>query len=110
VRVLLLRSADVADGGDWAWVPPGGGREPGEEIAACAARELVEETGIVGIPAPVEVDDVGVAVFRLVVPWGTPVRLSDEHSAYEWVDREGVEQRCRPAPLLESVRKGLAWG
>jgi 8-oxo-dGTP pyrophosphatase MutT (NUDIX family) len=47
-RVLLIRfgsgpgkpaRADI-------WLTPGGGVEPGEELAATAARELAEETGI----------------------------------------------------------------
>jgi len=47
-RVLLLRSAldpgDVTAG--FGWFTPGGGVEPGEEIATAAARELAEEVGL----------------------------------------------------------------
>ncbi len=32
--------------GDWAWGPPAGGRFPGEDVDACAARELLQETGL----------------------------------------------------------------
>jgi 8-oxo-dGTP pyrophosphatase MutT (NUDIX family) len=44
-RVLLLRSADPADGSVF-WFPPGGGIEPGEDAAAAAVREVWEETGL----------------------------------------------------------------
>jgi 8-oxo-dGTP pyrophosphatase MutT (NUDIX family) len=44
-RVLLLRYGD--DYGDW-WVPPGGGREPGESDEQALRRELDEEVGLVG--------------------------------------------------------------
>jgi 8-oxo-dGTP pyrophosphatase MutT (NUDIX family) len=52
-RLLLLRiAADPAHrelGG--YWLTPGGGVEAGEELAAAAARELAEETGLVVPPA-----------------------------------------------------------
>ncbi|MFB9831538.1 NUDIX domain-containing protein [Actinoallomurus acaciae] len=41
-EVLLLHRA--RDGGDW--VLPGGCPRPGEGLAACARREVLEETGI----------------------------------------------------------------
>ena len=45
--LILHRAYDDADfEGDWAWTPPSGARYPAESIKACAARELVEETGL----------------------------------------------------------------
>lgn len=43
-RVLLIERAD-----NGAWALPGGAMELGESITDCARRELVEETGVVGI-------------------------------------------------------------
>ena len=108
-HVLLLHPSDIESlDGEWSWVPPGGVREPGEKIADCAARELREETGIVAAPEPVRVDESEeVGVFRLEVPWGTPVRLSAEHTTSEWVPVEQVPVRCTPAELLDTVRIGL---
>lgn len=46
-RVLLFHGCDPADAdaGSW-WFTPGGGREEGESAQECAARELLEETGL----------------------------------------------------------------
>lgn len=45
--LLLHRSGNGPDyAGEWAWTPPCGVREEGEAIDECAARELVEETGL----------------------------------------------------------------
>lgn len=47
-RVLLIQGRDPADpGGRTWWEIPGGGMDPGEPSAHCAARELAEEAGIV---------------------------------------------------------------
>lgn len=51
-RILLIRSAlgtDEPERGH-AWFTPGGGVEPGENLAATAARELHEEIGLLAAP------------------------------------------------------------
>jgi 8-oxo-dGTP pyrophosphatase MutT (NUDIX family) len=52
-RLLLIRSALVADepAHGFAWFTPGGGIEPGEELADTAVRELREEVGLAVEPA-----------------------------------------------------------
>jgi 8-oxo-dGTP pyrophosphatase MutT (NUDIX family) len=51
-RALLLHGCDPSDpgAGSW-WFTPGGGQDPGESLAQCAARELAEETGLRVAPA-----------------------------------------------------------
>ncbi len=91
--------------GDWAWTPPAGSRKPGEELAACAARELAEETGLAARPVPVLTSDVAWAVFALEVPWGTEVRADGtEHDRFEWVSYAEASRRLRPLPLVTSFR------
>lgn len=108
-RYLLLHSAETADEGDWAWGSPSGCLEPGEDIAACAARELFEETGIRAEPIPVIIENLDWAVFRLRVPWGTPVRLNlQEHKGFEWVEVDEARRRCRPERQTRSFELAVA--
>ena len=44
-EVLLLRLR-APQGGDWFWITPGGGLEPGETVEAGLRRELREELGL----------------------------------------------------------------
>ncbi|MFE6868059.1 NUDIX domain-containing protein [Kitasatospora sp. NPDC057692] len=44
-RVLLVQRVD-----DGCWAPPGGILDPGEQPADGAARECLEETGVVAVP------------------------------------------------------------
>jgi 8-oxo-dGTP pyrophosphatase MutT (NUDIX family) len=100
--VLLHRARRGPDWeGDWAWTPPSGSRKPGEDVAACAARELREETGLSGSPRPVLTHDVGWAVFAHEIPWGTAVTADGtEHDRFEWVSYAEACRRCRPADLV----------
>jgi 8-oxo-dGTP pyrophosphatase MutT (NUDIX family) len=89
--------------GDWAWTPPSGSRKPGEDVTACAIRELHEETGLRAAPRPVLTGDVDWAVFALEIPWGTAIAVDHtEHDRFEWVAFAEARRRCRPEALTAS--------
>lgn len=69
-RMLLLLRPSAADPDEsgWDWVLPGGRRQSGEDIAACAARELSEETSIHDQPRLAEAVNVRWATFWIDVP------------------------------------------
>jgi 8-oxo-dGTP pyrophosphatase MutT (NUDIX family) len=73
VEVLMVRRADDVSFMPGIWVFPGGALEPGEEPAACAARELAEEAGI-QLDADVEL----LPWSRWITPEVVPVRF-DTH-------------------------------
>jgi glyoxylase-like metal-dependent hydrolase (beta-lactamase superfamily II)/8-oxo-dGTP pyrophosphatase MutT (NUDIX family) len=122
LEVFWMRRAPhmAFQGGFYAF--PGGKLEPGEEPSACAAREVLEETGARVDPA--SFIDVG----RWVTPLFAPIRFdtyfflaacppdqtphvaSKEHDAGEWIRpadglREWMEGRILLAPpVLHALR------
>lgn len=88
--VLLVRRANPPDAGKWGF--PGGRLALGETLAQAAARELVEETGVIGRPLGqnpttafasldvVDRDTVGAVRYHFVL---TAVLC-------QWVEGEGV--------------------
>lgn len=96
LEVLLLHRSVFAEDfvGDWAWTTHGGARQPDEPSAATAARELYEETGLRLSCVPVRSrvaaaqPGIDVDVFVAEADADQPVRLSEEHDRYEWVQPE----------------------
>jgi ADP-ribose pyrophosphatase YjhB (NUDIX family) len=109
--LLLHRSAYPPDfDGDWAWTPPAGGRLPGEDVAACAARELFEETRL---SAPLRATELGndvCPVFVAEVAPTTEVVIDAEHDSFRWVTLSEVLRLSRPEGVaipFEALAKEL---
>lgn len=95
---LVLHRAIFGDDvrSDWAWSSPGGTLEPGEEPDVAACRELLEETGLDLVCAPVEVGVPAISVYVAEAPAGAAVALSNEHDRFEWLSTTEASSRCRP--------------
>jgi 8-oxo-dGTP pyrophosphatase MutT (NUDIX family) len=100
--LILRRACAPADDADWAWGPPAGVRLAGEEIDACARRELFEETGLSLDPEPVDTSR-SFALYVAECPRGAHVHMSDEHDRFRWVPLHEALRRCRP----DGVKSGL---
>ncbi len=69
------------------------------------ARELEEESGVRGRPAPLLLASVEWAVVEMVVPWGTHIVVDGvEQDRYEWLTLEEACARCLPPIGGESLR------
>ena len=111
-RYLLLHRAHhggPAREGDWAWTPPTGSRKPGEDVTACAVRELQEEVGFRASPRPVLVDDVDWAVYSLEAPgasaWLWTDKSTTDSNGYSLPRRNGdADRRNWPCPSRTASR------
>jgi 8-oxo-dGTP pyrophosphatase MutT (NUDIX family) len=95
--LLLHRAHEGPDyEGDWAWTPPSGARLPGEDVDACARRELLEETGLsLAVERTDAVND-DWAVYTAHAPADAEIVLDAEHDRFEWVRLPAAIARCRP--------------
>jgi len=90
------------------WVPPGGHADPGEEIAACARREFLEETDYAcgELHFLTRFDDhVGDTVIDLTMFWarydGSQALVCREGQALEFVSRADFAGRDIPPYLVD---------
>lgn len=111
--LVLKRAPHILLGGTWQMVS--GHIEPGEKAYVAAVRELLEETGLVPLHFYqasyvnrfylAATDQIILTpVFAAEVAADAVVVLSDEHTAFEWVD---LEEACRRYPWpgqRESIR------
>jgi 8-oxo-dGTP pyrophosphatase MutT (NUDIX family) len=89
--------------GDWAWAPPAGARLPGEEIAECARRELLEETGLRLECTPTDCGGEDWVVFAAEAPADAEVVLDAEHDRFAWLPANEAERVCLPPSVGASV-------
>jgi 8-oxo-dGTP pyrophosphatase MutT (NUDIX family) len=90
------------------WDIPGGRIDVGEEPLTALKRELLEETGISDYSEPdfftavianpqtkLDIGTVGLAIFvyKVKIADDVQVKISDEHTEYEWVARPEAAQK-----------------
>ena len=119
VKALITNHKDevlVLDSGDWHlkhqtqhWDIPGGRIQEGHTVLETLQREVEEETGIKEIidpefftaavsnfkDIPVDGHKVGLLlmVYKVKIPENSPLKLSHEHSGFEWVGRKEAAKR-----------------
>jgi 8-oxo-dGTP pyrophosphatase MutT (NUDIX family) len=103
--LLLHRNGEgPAYEGDWAWRPPSGARYPGEDLDVCAARELLEETGLTVPFAPVETDTPEWRTFVAEIDPDVEIVLSAEHDRYIWVGLGNLTDGVAPEIVRGQLR------
>ncbi|TDO13798.1 MULTISPECIES: NUDIX hydrolase [Halomonas] len=102
-RILMVRRMNPPNAGMLAL--PGGKVEPGESLQQAAARELLEETGVIAAPRRIltaidlfDHDDAGLLTMHFVIvvvqlEWQGGVELAaDDATELRWMNLEALEQ------------------
>ena len=90
-------------GGDWAWTPPSGARQPDEDVEAAARRELREETGLDLAITPTALGSEEWRVYHAEAPADARIVLDEEHDRYRWVAAAEAVRMCLPAHVGRSI-------
>jgi 8-oxo-dGTP diphosphatase len=121
-QVLLLKTGEGFHTAHWDF--PGGRIQEGQTALEALRREIEEETGITEI-GDVEffqgcisnheltfegMKPVGLVLmtYKVTIPAGSNILLSDEHETYEWVSMAEVAERLKekyPAELTDLLAK-----
>ncbi|MER7501779.1 NUDIX domain-containing protein [Nonomuraea pusilla] len=118
-RVLILRRSHTDDFLAGIEELPSGGVEPGEDVMEALARELAEEIGWAG---PLRLDEGWVTHFDYVsgsgrrarqltfglAHDGQPIRLSDEHTSYRWIDPADADDSDLTEESVRTIRDWMA--
>jgi 8-oxo-dGTP diphosphatase len=118
VGVILIQEGKVLLGkrksahGEGSWSPPGGHLEHLESVKECAARELIEETGLVAqdielgpwVENVMDGDKHYITLFAFVRAFSGTLQNLEPHKCegWEWFDLDDL-----PAPLFPSVKSLL---
>jgi 8-oxo-dGTP diphosphatase len=97
--------------GEWAWTPPAGARQPGEEPDRAAERELHEEIGLplplTALPGRSPTEDV--ALYVAEAPPDARVVLDHEHDRFVWLPLEEALPLCLPPVVGDGLTNAAAW-
>ena len=113
-RILVIRRGREPSRGLWSI--PGGRVEPGEHLAAAAAREVLEETGLTVVVElalgrvllPAGDDEYDVTDFAAIVVGDPDAAVAGDDAAdVRWVDRTDLETLDTSPGLVDSL---AAWG
>jgi 8-oxo-dGTP pyrophosphatase MutT (NUDIX family) len=112
-KILVLKSSlkDHKMPTEAYWDIPGGRIEEGEHVLEVLKREIEEEIGIKDfkeeaeffhavisnhkIPFEDKILGLVLMVYKIQIPKKSKIKLSDEHVAYEWVDKAEAAKRLR---------------
>lgn len=111
--LLMQQSSRKIEPGKWG--VPAGKIEPNEDLKLAMVRELFEETGLALHTSEVEyIGNLYIRrptieyiyhVFRVQLSDAQEIKMSDEHTSYEWVDFDNV---CN-LPLMMGAAQALHW-
>lgn len=112
---------------DVYWDMPGGRIQKGESAETALKREIEEETGITEVKEitfftavisnhEIKISDEERAglllmIYKVTVPEDSKIRLSEEHTAYEWVDTSEAALRLSqkyPKEFTDQLLQGAA--